>query len=300
MVTLVVPGSSERMLEKARGIEADEIVIDLEDAVVPERKPEALRAVLAVLRGAAPFQAGKVSVRVNAVGSPWAHTELIALASEPGALDSIVVPKVESAGDVAFVERLLAGAEAAAAKAMPATRATPTRTIKIQALIETAAGVLNIEQITHGADRLEGLILGYADLSVSLGRSPAGRDDLDRWLAIQDTVLVAARAAEIAAIDGPHLVIDDEDGLEKAATRAADLGFDSKWAIHPKQIPTITAAFAPTDAEVAHARHVLEALKDAAADGGGAVKLNGEMLDEPVRLAALRTLARAGEPEVPA
>jgi citrate lyase subunit beta/citryl-CoA lyase len=290
MVTLVVPGSSERMLEKARGIEADEIVIDLEDAVVPERKPEALRAVIRALESE-PF-AAKCSVRINAVRSPWAHTELIALATTLGVLQSVVVPKVESAGDLAFVERLLAGAEA------DAGIAEAVNTLKIQALIETATGLANLPEIISGSDRLEGVILGYADLSVSLGRSPAGRDDLDRWLAVQDTVLIASRAQNIVAIDGPHLVIDDEPGLQRAATRAADLGFDGKWAIHPKQIPTITAAFAPTDAEVARAREVLEALKDAAADGGGAVKLNGEMLDEPVRLAALRTLARAGQTEV--
>ena len=288
MVSLVVPGSSERMLQKAVGIEAEEIVIDLEDAVIPERKPEALVAVVKALSGE-PFAAAKVSVRVNGVGTPWAHTELIALATEPGQLASIVVPKVESAGDVAFVERLLSGAGAAAGR--PADRMP-----RIQALIETARGVANLAQIADASRRLEGLILGYADLSVSLGRSPAGRDDLDRWLAIQDTVLVAARSAEILAIDGPHLVIDDADGLHAAATRAADLGFDGKWAIHPSQLAPITAAFAPTAEDIARARQILDTLATAAADGAGAgaVKLDGEMLDEPVRLAALRTLARAG------
>jgi citrate lyase subunit beta/citryl-CoA lyase len=274
------------MLEKAVGIDADEIVIDLEDAVIPERKTDALGGVLAAIASEAPpFAARKLSVRVNAVGSPWAHTELIALASAAPRLDSVVIPKAESAGDIAFIERLLTGAEAAAGIG---------RRLKVQALIETARGVANLAEITRASQRLEGLILGYADLSVSLGRSPAGRDDLDRWLAIQDTVLIAARTAGIVAIDGPHLVIDDVDGLHAAAARAADLGFDGKWAIHPSQLAPITAAFAPTDEQIVRARRVLDALEHAAAsDGGGAVKLDGEMLDEPVRLAALRTLARA-------
>jgi citrate lyase subunit beta/citryl-CoA lyase len=273
------------MLQKAVGIEADEIVIDLEDAVIPERKPEALGMVQSAL-GREPFAAGKVSVRVNAVGSAWAHTELIALAVANG-LDSLVIPKVESAGDLAFVDRLLNGAGAAA---------EATKLPRLQALIETAKGLTNLTEIATASPLLECLILGYADLSVSLGRSPAGRDDLDRWLAIQDTVLVAARTAGINAIDGPHLVIDDAPGLERAAARAADLGFDGKWAIHPSQLAPIKIAFAPSAEQVSHAQKVLETLAAAAADGAGAgaVKLDGEMLDEPVRLAALRTLARAG------
>jgi citrate lyase subunit beta/citryl-CoA lyase len=199
------------MLQKAAGIDADEIVIDLEDAVIPERKADALDAVVKALD--APFAARRVSVRVNAVGSPWIHTELIALVSAPGQLDSIVVPKVENAGDLAFVERLISGAGAAAE--------TPVdRLPRIQALIETASGFTNLAEICGSSPLLETLILGYADLSVSLGRSPAGRDDLDRWLAIQDGVLVAARTAGLGAIDGPHLVIDDTAGLAKAADQA--------------------------------------------------------------------------------
>jgi citrate lyase subunit beta / citryl-CoA lyase len=321
MVSLVVPGSSERMLAKARGIDADEVVIDLEDAVIPERKPEALEAVLDALAGE-PFRASKVSVRINAVDSPWAHRELIALATAPGWLHGVIVPKVESPGDLEFVDRLLTGAELAAGLNLPAARADPEHhasppgaerhappadpelraPLEIQALIETARGLQALRAITAATPRLWAVILGYADLSVSLGRSPAGRDDLDRWLAVQDAVLVAARAAGVRAIDGPHLRIEDEAGLRVAARRASELGFDGKWAIHPSQLQTIRAAFAPTAEEIEHARAVLEALARAAAEGGGAVALGGEMLDEPVRLAAVRTLARAGidELEVPA
>ncbi len=283
MVSLVVPGSSERMLAKARTIDVDELVIDLEDAVIPERKSDALAAVLEALE-AAGFHAGRVLVRVNAIGSAWAHQELIAL-SASAALAGVVVPKVQSAGDLAFVDRLLDGAELACGRPQP---------LLVHALIETAQGLSAIDRIATASPRLDALILGYADLSVSLGRSPAAVGDLDRWLAVQDAVLIAARAAGVRAIDGPHLKLDDADGLVAAARRAADLGYDGKWAIHPAQLAPIVAEFTPSPAEVEHAEAVLGALARAAQDGGGAVDMDGEMLDEPVRLAALRTLARAG------
>jgi citrate lyase subunit beta/citryl-CoA lyase len=271
------------MLAKARGIDVDELVIDLEDAVIPERKREALAAVLEAL-DAGDFRADRVVVRVNAIGTAWAHQELIAL-SAADALAGVVVPKVESAGDLAFVDRLLDGAELACGRR--------TR-LAVQALIETARGLTALDQIAAASPRLAAIILGYADLSASLGRSRAAIADLDRWLAVQDAVLLAARTAGLRAIDGPHLKLDDGDGLLAAARRAADLGFDGKWAIHPSQLAPIAAQFTPSPAEVEHAESVLEALARAARDGGGAVAMDGEMLDEPVRLAALRTLARAG------
>jgi citrate lyase subunit beta / citryl-CoA lyase len=285
VVTLVVPGSSERMLIKVRTIAVDEIVIDLEDAVIPPRRPEALRNVLLALAGE-PFAAAQVTVRINAVGSPWAHEELIGLVAASAQLDGVVVPKVESGGDLAFAERLLA-AEAAAGS-------DSNHQVKLQALIETSRGPSNLDEIVTVSARLQGVILGYADLSVSLGRSPTGRDNLDNWLAVQERVLVAARATGIRASDGPHLLIGDADGLDAAAHRAADLGFDGKWAIHPSQLEPIRTAFAPSAEQIDHARMVLDALAQAAGTGGGAVRLEGEMLDKPARLAALRTLARAG------
>jgi citrate lyase subunit beta/citryl-CoA lyase len=277
------------MLAKARDIEVDELVIDLEDAVIPERKSEALAAVVEAL-DVAGFKAARVLVRVNAIGSAWAHQELIAL-SVASSLDGVVVPKVESAGDLAFVDRLLDGAELAGGR---------RERLLVHALIETPRALTALDQIVAATPRLEAIILGYADLSVSLGRSRAAVADLDRWLAVQDTVLIAARAGGVRAIDGPHLKLEDADGLVAAARRAADLGYDGKWAIHPAQLQPIAAEFRPSAAEVEHAESVLEALARAAQDGGGAVAMDGEMLDEPVRLAALRTLHRAGRPSEPA
>src|SRR5205823_1858195 len=189
------------------------------------------------------------------------------------------------AGDLAFVDRLLTGIERAAGHTEP---------LRVQALVETARGVRALDDIAASCARLEAIILGYADLGASLGRSRAGAAELDLWLAVQDAVLTAARAAGLQAIDGPYLAIDDEAGLRAAAARAADLGFDGKWAIHPAQLEMLSAAFTPSEEEVAHAEGVLAALSEAADGAAGAVALDGEMLDEAVRLAALRTLARAG------
>jgi citrate lyase subunit beta/citryl-CoA lyase len=280
---LVAPGSSERMLAKAREIDAGEIVIDLEDAVVPERKDEARELALAAL-AAGGFTAPAVSVRVNAPGTPWAHLDLIALGSAERRPDSVVIPKVQSAGDLAFVARLLDGTERATGREHP---------LPVQALVETASGVRALDQIAAATPRLVAIIVGYADLAVSLGRSPQGAADLDRWIAVQDAVLASARAAGLRAVDGPYLAIDDRDGLRASANRGAELGFDAKWAIHPAQLEIIAGAFIPGDEEVARAEAVLAALASASS-AHGAISLNGEMLDEPVRLAALRTLARAG------
>ena len=277
------------MLAKAPTRGADEIVIDLEDAVATSAKDEARATVLEALREPQ-WQGVYCSVRVNAPRTPWCHADIVALASlgehGVGGPASIVVPKVESAGDLAFVERLLDGAEAAAGS---------TRPLTVQALIETAAGVSRLAEIASASPRLDGLILGYADLSASLGRSAGAGAELDSWRAIQDAILIAARTNDLVAIDGPYLGISVDEGFAAAAERARDMGFDGKWAIHPAQVAALNELFTPSDEDVAHARAVIAALEEAERAGGaGAVALDGQMLDEAVRVAALRTLARAG------
>ena len=283
---LSVPGSSEKMLAKAPGLPADEIVVDLEDAVAAGVKDEARARVVAAL-GDDAWRDVAVSVRVNAPGTPWCHLDLAALGALASQPSAVVVPKVESAGDLAFVDRLLDGVEAAAGRARP---------VRVQALIETAAGLARVEEIAAASARLDALILGYADLAASLGRSAAGARDLDAWRPAQDRVLTAARAHGVQAIDGPYLGVAVDDGFTAAVARARDLGFDGKWAIHPSQLDALNEAFTPTREEVDAARAVVAAL--AAAERGtaaGAVALDGQMLDEAIRVAALRTLARAGE-----
>ena len=282
-----VPGSSPKMLAKAPTRGADEIVIDLEDAVATSAKDEARAIVVATLAEPG-WQGVNCSVRVNAPRTPWCHADIVALASLECGPASLIVPKVESAGDLAFVERLLDGVEAATAGR------AGSGPMRVQALIETAAGVSRVQEIAAASPRLDALILGYADLSASIGRAAGAAAPLDSWLAIQDQILLAARANDIAAIDGPYLGIAVDEGFTAAAERARDMGFDGKWAIHPAQVGALNALFTPTAEEVAHARAVIDALEQAERAGGaGAVALDGQMLDEAVRVAALRVLARA-------
>jgi citrate lyase subunit beta/citryl-CoA lyase len=282
---LSVPGSSAAMLAKAPTRGADEIVIDLEDAVAASAKDDARAIVLAALREPQ-WRGVRCSVRVNAPRTPWCHADVIALASLAEGPASIIVPKVESAGDLAFVERLLDGAQAAAGT---------VRTLRVQALIETAAGVSHVQEIAAASGRLDALILGYADLAASLGRAAGSGAPLDSWRAIQDAILLAARTHDVAAIDGPYLGIAVDAAFTAAAERARDMGFDGKWAIHPAQVAALNALFTPTHDEVEHAHAVIDALAHAERSGGrGAVALDGQMLDEAVRVAALRVLARAG------
>jgi citrate lyase subunit beta/citryl-CoA lyase len=264
------------MLVKARSLPADEVVIDLEDAVAPAQKDEARAATVAAL-GQDDWEVRSIAVRVNGTDTPWFERDVSDLADRFGeAFGSIVVPKVESAAGLAPLEDL-AGS------------------LGVQALIETAAGVARVEEIA-ATRRVEALIIGYADLAASLGRPPSARHDPDRWSYVLEKVLVAARAAGIQAIDGPHLQIDDLDGLAAAARRARELGYDGKWALHPSQIGPINEVFTPTDDELARAQAILDALEQAEGGGGaGAALLDGEMVDEASRKLALNVLARAPE-----
>ena len=280
--SLVVPAAPGSKLAKGATLVADEVVLDLEDAVVPAAKDDARAAVAAAL--GAEWAAPAVAVRVNAIGSPWCHLDLAALAASARGAVTAVVPKVEHPHDLAFADRLLEGAEAAAGRAQP---------VRLLALIETAAGLSAAGEIARASARLDGLILGYADLAASLGR-PSGSAPQD-WRFAQDALLVAARAAGIQAIDGPHLTVRDDDAFRAAVAHARSLGFDGKWAIHPAQLGALRDAFTPSEDEVAEARATLEALADAAAAGSGAVAAGDRMLDEALAVSARQVLARAGE-----
>lgn len=189
----------------------------------------------------------------------------------------MVVPKVEGPGDLEYVERLLDGAEAASGRLLP---------LRIQVLIETPAGLARVREIAGSSDRVDTLILGYADLGAALG----GNRSLDAWLPAQHALLLAAREAGLQAIDGPHLGIELDERFHAASARTVELGFDGRWVIHPQQVEHVNEALTPTSVEVERAHAVVAALDDA---GEGAVALDGQMLDEAVRVAALRVLARA-------
>lgn len=274
---LSVPGSSERMLAKAAALGTDEIVVDLEDSVAPDSKEQARELVGRLLAAERSFSVA-VAVRVNPLCGPWGQRDVAELAQRSGPrIGSLVIPKVESAEDVLAVDRLLW------------IVGEPARGIGLQALVETAGGLLRAGEIAAASPRLEALILGYADLAASLGRAP-GPAPPERWLHAQETLLVAARAAGLQAIDGPYLEIRDDDGLRLRAEHARALGFDGKWAVHPGQLDIINATFTPVDDELARARAILDAL--AGAEGRGAVELDGEMIDEASRKLALQVVAR--------
>lgn len=271
------------MLDKASGLAADELVIDLEDAVAPAAKDAARESLVARLREV-PVLGPTPAVRVNRPGTRWCHLDIEALAGVEVGLASIVLPKVEGGRDLAFADLLLTGAEAAAERTSPPLR--------LQALIETAAGLARIDEIAAGSERLDALVIGYADLAADLGRR-GGTGQLETWLGVQERVLVAARANGLQAIDGPYFEIGDEGGLGAFAQATAAAGFDGKWAIHPSQIAPITKAFTPSAEEAASARRVLAALDRAQGeDAAGAMALDGKMIDAAMAAAARRLLAR--------
>lgn len=270
---LVAPGSDARKAAKALASAADEVVLDLEDAVVPALKDAARSLVCDLARSAG---SRTVAVRVNAPSTQWFEADLRACAQASSHVASVVVPKVDSVADLKEVDRVL--------------RDSP---LPVQALIETPAGVAHVGEIA-AHPRVTAVIIGYADLGAALGRSRTAPGAA--WLYVQDHVLHVARAAGIQAIDGPFLGTRDDESFREAVRWVADLGFDGKWAIYPDQIDTATSLFTPSAEQVDHARRVLDALSTAADRGSGAVRLDGQMLDEAVAVAARRTLAQIGIP----
>ena len=273
---LVTPGSDRSKLTKALQAGADEVVLDLEDAVAPTNKDDARALVVEAINTIAPAPGTTISVRMNSIGSPWAADDLAALARTGSGLSSVVVPKVQGAADLETAASGLAGHGAT-----------------LQALIETPTGLTFLDDICSAVDELDGLIIGYADLAAELGREPGLPPH--RWAAIQDRVLIAARTAGIAAIDGPHLGTGDDDDFRHATRWVRELGFDGKWVIHPRQIGYVTEEFTPSQEVVEQARRILDALEEAARRGAGAAQLDGQMLDEAVALSARRTLAKVEE-----
>ncbi len=252
-------------------------MIDLEDSVPPDLKDEARAAVAKTLEGGT-WATPTVTVRINGVSTPWWEEDLRAIATVSSRIDSIVVPKVESAEGLARVDAVLEEIEG------PSIR----ERIGLQALIESALGLRGVNELAEASGRLESLILGPADMSASLGfPSP---EEGSHWDFVRGGVLVAARAAGLQAIDGPFLRISDAQGLRHSAERARALGFDGKWALHPGQIEPLDEIFSPTPTEADHARAILSALADAE---DGAALLDGEMIDEASRKRAEQLLARA-------
>ncbi len=289
--TLAVPGSNPRFIEKAQGLPADEIFLDLEDAVAPSAKEGARSTVVAALTGG--DGSGKTRVvRVNDLDTPWAYRDVIEVVEGAGAqLDAIMLPKVSDATHVQWLDRLLTQIE----------RATglPVGGIGIEAQIEDARGLTHIDAIAASSPRLETLVLGPGDLMASLnmktlvvGEQPPGYTEGDAYHHILMRILIAARAHDLQAIDGPYFNVRDVDAFTRVARRSAALGFDGKWVLHPSQIDAGNAVFSPTQDDYDHAELILDAYDHALREGRGAARLGDEMIDEASRKMALVIAAK--------
>ena len=282
---LFVPGDSERKLAKGDGAGADALILDLEDAVVPERRPRARGLVREYLsaRRAGPRRSA-LWVRVNPLDSCDALADLAAVM--PGAPAGIVVPKTGSGADVVRLDHFLSALEAREGIALGSTRILPVAT-------ETAGALFGLSSYIGASARLHGLTWGAEDLPAALGattnRGPDGELAFVYQLA-RALCLAAAVAADVQPVDTVYPDFRDLAGLEKNASRARMDGFTGKIAIHPDQVPIIQAAFTPTPAELAQARAVVAAF--AANPNAGTVALDGKMLDRPHLIQARKTLAR--------
>src|SRR5436190_6362324 len=282
------------MLEKARGLPVDEAMLDLEDAVAPEAKESARDNVVAALRDGG-WRAPTVAVRVNDWASAWAIHDVVDVVSAAGArLDCLVLPKVEAAHDVAAADRLLGQTER--------DSDLVDGRIGIEVQIESALGLTNIDAIATASSRIEALVFGPADFMASLnmrslvvGEQPPGYDVGDAFHYPLMRILVAARAYGLQAIDGPYLQVRDVDGFRRSARRAAALGYDGKWVLHPDQVDPGNEVFSPSQDDYDKAEQILDAYAHATSAGGGrrgAVMVGEEMIDEASRKMALVVAAK--------
>lgn len=278
---LFVPGARREMIEKAARSPADAVCLDLEDAVPVEDKPAARGVVIQALRELDFAQSRIVRmVRINGLDTPFAYRDLVEVVEGAGdRIDLIMLPKAGAAEDVLFVHRLLGGIEQYRGFSRP---------IGIEAQIETAAGFLAIREIARSSPRLEALIFGPGDYAASMRMPSASIGEPDahdaaypghRWHAVMHTIVAAARAYGLRAMDGPYAAFRDRQGFERSCAVARAMGFDGKQCIHPAQIETVNAAFSPSPEEVAQAEETVRAYQEAVSAGRGAASLHGRMID---------------------
>ena len=277
---LAVPASKLRMVEKALASEADAALLDLEDAVAPDDKADARGNVVRALTEL--DRHGKRGLyRVNPLGTPWFHHDLIDVVEGAGdALDAVMIPKLERLEDLYLVDGLLAQAELAAG--------LERGHVRLEILIESAAALVSVDAIARSGARLEGFHFGPGDYAASVGMPQTHigtRDEWDdaypgdRFHYPMQRIVVAARAAGLRAMDGPVADLGDDEGLRQSARRARSLGFDGKWCIHPKQIATVNEVFSPTDAELERASKLVKAYEESTAAGRGSIAVDGQMVD---------------------
>ena len=286
---LAVPGSSVKMLGKAQGLPADQVFLDLEDSVAPLAKPEARKNVVAALNDG--DWTGKTRVvRVNDLTTEWTYRDVIEVVEGAGgAVDCLMLPKVQTAAQVQWLDLLLTQIEK--------TNGLEVGRIGIEAQIENALGLVNVDDIATASPRVETIIFGPADFMASInmkslvvGEQPPGYDVGDAYHYILMRILMAARANDLQAIDGPYLQIKDVDGFRRVAGRSAALGFDGKWVLHPGQIEVANEVYSPSQEDYDHAELILDAYEYYTSEAGGkrgAVMVGDEMIDEASRKMAL-------------
>jgi malyl-CoA/(S)-citramalyl-CoA lyase len=289
---LAVPGSNVRMLEKAPDLGADIVMLDLEDAVAPDDKAQARLNIIDALREQ-DWSRCSVSLRINGLDTHYMYRDLVDVVEEAGdQLDTIMIPKASGAGDVHLVATLLDQIEEAVGL---------QHRIGICVLIETAIGMVNVDEIaTACPERMEAMVFGVADYAASLqshttsigganpfysvltdpnGTPERHRHWGDQWHYALSRIAVTCRAHGLRPIDGPFGDFNDPEGYLAAARRAAVLGYEGKWAIHPSQIELGNEVFTPDDHIVDKTHRIIAAMKDAAAEGRGAVSLDGRLID---------------------
>lgn len=301
---LAVPGSKPHLFEKAARSAADSVFLDCEDAVAPDDKDQARRNIVAAINDI-DWGAKTVMVRINGLDTHHMYRDVIDIVEACPRLDMILIPKVGVAADIYAVDVLVSQIESAKRR---------TKRIGFEALIETALGMANVEAIAQSSKRLEAMSFGVADYAASTRARTTGIGGVhpdsavlihadetgqrhthwtDPWHAAQTRLLIACRAYGLRPVDGPFGDFTDTDGFVSAAKRAAVLGFEGKWVIHPSQIELANRVYTPTEAELNQARRILDAMAQAQQQGLGAVSLDGRLIDTVNILMARNLLAKA-------
>ncbi|HYA59710.1 MAG TPA: CoA ester lyase [Burkholderiaceae bacterium] len=301
---LAVPGSNPGMFEKAARSAADVVFLDLEDAVAPDDKEQARRNIIGALQQI-DWGRKTMMVRINGLDTHYMYRDVVDVVESCPRLDMILIPKVGVPQDVYALDMLVTQIETAKGR---------TKRIGFEVLIETALGMANVEAIAQSSRRLEAMSFGVADYAASTRARTtviggvhrdsgvlADRDErgdrqyfwTDPWHAAQTRMLVACRAYGLRPIDGPFGDFGDPEGYVASANRAAVLGYEGKWAIHPSQIELANRVFTPTATEVQKARRIMEAMAQAAREGKGAVSLDGRLIDMASIRMAQAMLAKA-------
>ncbi|MGE8614836.1 MAG: HpcH/HpaI aldolase/citrate lyase family protein [Achromobacter veterisilvae] len=274
---LYMPGANARALDKARSLDADVLILDLEDAVAPDAKAEARSQVANALREGG-YGRRECVVRINALDTPWGRDDVQAVARAGAGADAVLLPKVQSAAELGALAQALDAAGAPAA-------------LPLWAMAETPLGFLRLDAIACGHPRLAAIVVGTSDLVKDLhARHTPSRDET---LLARSLAVMAARAHGLAVLDGVHLDLHDDAGLAAACRQGRDQGFDGKTLIHPKQIAAANAAFAPTEDELASARKRLDAWRAAQAAGQGVAVVDGALVENLHAEEAERVLALA-------